>query len=69
MQMDGFVEAPAAVTPFHQRRAVKRSQAREQGQRQIRAFAETERPAILDGFEYGGWTFDDGNFVVHNKYL
>ena len=61
----GWLSAPAPVTAFHQRRAVERPQAGQQGQRQARPFAETQRPAILDGFEYGGWTFDNGNFVIH----
>jgi hypothetical protein len=65
--VDGFVLSPAPVTTFHQRRAVKRPQAREQGQRQERALAETERPAVLHGLKYRGWTFNDGYFVFHRN--
>ena len=66
LQVNELVEVPAPVTTFHQRRAVERPQAGEQGQGQVRPFAQTQRPTILDGLEYGGWTFDDGNFVVHS---
>ncbi len=65
MQVDGFIGVPASVTALDQRRTVERAQAGEQGQRQARPFAETQRPAVLDGFENRGRTFDDGDLVVH----
>jgi hypothetical protein len=67
LQMDGLVGMPAVVTALDQRRTVKRSQTGEQSQRQAWSFAETERPTILNGFEYRGWTFDDGDFIVHSN--
>ncbi len=66
-QVNGLVGVPASVTTFDQRRSVECPQAGEQSQRQSGTFAETERPSILDRFEYGRWTFYDCNFVVHTK--
>ena len=69
LQVNRLIDAPASVTTFDQRRAIERPQAGQQGQRQTWTFAETKRPTILDGFEYGGWTFDNGYFVIHKIYL
>lgn len=65
VQMDGSPGVSTAIAALDQRRTVERAQAGEQGQRQARPFAETQRPAVLDGFENRGRTFDDGDLVVH----
>jgi len=65
VQVDVGPAVPGAVTAFHQRGAVERAQAREQGDGEVRAFVETHGPAVVDGFENGRRTFDDCDFIVH----